>query len=173
MKSDGSQKQLLLNNFETDENNIRTNRFFVYYDKINIVDDYIYFIDHSKNGKSRVSRMKTDGSEQEFVSDKETYSYTVDSENDKLYYATGKFGVCLYGDTTIYEVSIGKKTEVELFKYDVSGQPEFSDYDNHLYFTNQDYFCMSKDARLGVRGMRYDLNNKTLESLYRYSKQFD
>lgn len=169
MKSNGSQKQLLLNNFETDENDIRIGRDLVYCDKINIVDDYIYFIDHSKNGKSRVSRMKTDGSEQEYVSDKGAYSYTVDSENDKLYYATGKFGMTQIEAKTIYEVSIGKKTEVELFKYGSLGQPEFSYYDNHLYFTNQDHYRPGTDASdPGVCGMRYDLNSKTMESLYGY-----
>lgn len=171
MKCDGSQKQLLLNNFETAENDTRSSRDLAYCNKMNIVGDYIYFIDCSKNGNCRVSRMKTDGSGLEYVSEKGAYSYTVDLENNKLYYSTGQFGYLQLEARTIYEVSMAEKTEVELFKCGSIGRPEFVYYDEYLYFTNNSYFrgLGSKD-KPGVCGMRYALNSNTMETLYGYKE---
>lgn len=167
MKIDGSQKQLLLNDFETDEKDTRGN--ITYCDRMNIIDDYIYFIDYSKNGKSRVCRMKTDGSDREYISRNGAYSYTVDIENNKLYYASGEFGMSQIESKTIYEVSISQNTETELFKYGTLGQPEFSYCCNYLYFTTQSYYHPGNNSeKPEVCGMRYELAKKRMESLYGY-----
>lgn len=166
MKSDGTQKQLLYNNFETDENDPRTN--ITYCDKMSIFDEYIYFIDYSKKGKSRVCRMKTDGTSMEYISQYGAFSYTLNIKNDNLYYATGQFGYVQTEARTIYEVSIKDNHETELFKYNTTGYPEFSYYGNYLYFTSSQFSPGNSAESPGVCGMRYNLNNKTMQSLYGY-----
>lgn len=168
MKTDGSQKELLYDDFETDENDTRTK--ITYCDRMNVYGDYIYFIDYSKNGKSRVCRMKIDGSGLECVSQNGAYSYTVDTENNKLYYSSGIFGLTQIEPKTIYEVDISNKIESELFKYGRFNQPEFYVYNDYLYFTSSQFLPGNSAESPGVCGMRYNLNNKTMQSLYGYTE---
>lgn len=164
MKTDGSQKELLYNDFETDENDTRAD--ITYCDRINVYGDYIYFIDYSKDGKSRVCRMKTDGSGVEYLSQNGAYSYTVDTENDKLYYSSGVFGLTQVEPKTIYEVDISNEVETELFKYGRFNQPEFYVYNDYLYFYCESWGPSYDAENPRESGMRYNLNESKMESLY-------
>lgn len=164
MKTDGSQKELIYNDFETDEKDTRNE--IIYCDRMNVYGDYIYFIDYSKNGESRVCRIKTDGSDLEYVSQNGAYSYTVDTENDKLYYSSGIFGLTQIEPKTIYEVDISNKIESELFKYGRFNQPEFYVYNDYLYFYCETWGPSDDAENPRESGMRYNLNEGEMKSLY-------
>lgn len=169
IKTDGSGKQLLLSGFEINENDPRTEITFC--DKINIFGEYVYFIDYSKNGKSRVCRMKTDGTDLKYLSKKGVHNYTVNNQENMLYYSEGEFGLADEDARPFHEVNINSGAEQKFNVDNDSGTTscDFSYYNNYLYFINKGTFGLSHlKENPGVCGMRYDLKNDKSEKLLGY-----
>lgn len=169
MKGDGSEKTLLLGGFEPDSER----QYNDLCDKMNIYGDYLYFLDYSAKGQSRVSRIKLDGSEYENVSNHGAYDYTIDMGSDNMYYATGEEGRSRVDDRTIYQACLKDNTEKELFKYGSIGEPIISFYKGYLYFKNSGSFSTAvrngKNKEISnVSGMRYKIDEGKMERLYGY-----
>lgn len=158
MKTDGSKKELLLNGFEQDVED--TGLYNQLCDKISIIDDYIYFIDYSENGKSRVCRIRTDGTGLEFVTENGAYSYTVDTKNNNLYYVSGRFGWSSASSRDMYKVYLETGSEQNIGEYKGSGNPEFSYADNYIYMQSYNYSVGTK-----VCGVRYNISSGVVENL--------
>lgn len=168
MKGDGSEKTLLLDGFEPDDRNNDTfNKYNTLCDTMNIYNDYLYFIDYSVRGESRVCRVKLDGSEYERISDNGAYCYTIDLDKNNMYYASGEGGYSRTGKRTIYEASLKDNAEKELFEYGSIGEPVISYYNGYLYFKNCGQFVATVNDK-GVSGMRYNLVEEKMERLYGY-----
>lgn len=169
MKGDGSEKTLLLDGFEPDDriNNYIFDEYNTLCDKMNIYNDYLYFIDYSVRGESRVCRVKLDGSGYERISDNGAYCYTINLDKNNMYYASGEGGYSRTGKRTIYEASLKDNAEKELFEYGSIGEPVISYYNGYLYFKNCGQFVATVNDK-GVSGMRYNLVEEKMERLYGY-----
>lgn len=169
MKGDGSEKTLLLDGFEPDDriNNYIFDEYNTLCDKMNIYNDYLYFIDYSVRGESRVCRVKFDGSGYERISDNGAYCYTINLDKNNMYYASGEGGYSQTGKRTIYEASLNDNAEKELFEYGSIGEPVISYYNGYLYFKNCGQFVATVNDK-GVSGMRYNLVEEKMERLYGY-----
>lgn len=154
MKCDGSQKEKLFDEF--DEINTRIyNRLC---GKIEIYGDYLYFLYYTEKGKSRVCRMKTDGSDMDYVSENGAYSYTVDDKNNTLYYITGEYGQSSLDDRNVNKVSLDTKIDKVLFEYGKYGGPDFTVYSNDLYFSNANF-------AIDFAGLKYNLETSEYDRL--------
>lgn len=164
MKTDGSQKQLLVGGFTQ-------NKDYVVNDLCNnltIAGDYIYYLDCSENGKSRVARIKTDGSDRTYITQGSACSYTLDTDNNKLYYISGEYEKPSLEKRNVYEVGIADKTEIELFKV-ISNEIEFRYSDGYLYFMNTGNYNIGDSSKSALTcGKRYNLAERKTEDLKGY-----
>ncbi len=172
MRIDGSENQLLLDGFEQDSSDMNDSSLLC--NDFQIYDDYLYFTDDSKEGQSRVCRIMLDGSQKEYLTKEGAYNYTVDINNNKVYYSTGLFNMADEDARTVYEVSMETGDETELFK--VTGNREFTVYDDYLYISDMyQFISFTKDGVLPC-GKRYNLTNGSAETLYgkkEFEIQFD
>lgn len=158
MRGDGSQKQRLVSDLgkkgiESSYNDVC--------DKMEIFGDYLYFLDYSSKGKSRVCRMKTDGSDLEYVSENGAYSYTIDVENNTLYYITGEYGQTSLDSRNVYKASLDIKNDEVLFEYGQYGGPDFTVYNDYLYFSNTNF-------SIDFAGLKYNLKTSEYDKLVGY-----
>lgn len=156
MKCDGSQKQLLLGDFTRDSRDNCT--YNTLCDKMNIYGEYLYFVNYSESGESKLYRMKTDGSELECLTKNGVDEYTVDTKNNVIYYTDGQFGQAQVEGRSLYKVSIDNNIEEKIVDGAIMSDTEFSYYDNYIYFMNADRYIMGiNESTYGTIGMRYDL----------------
>lgn len=157
MKADGSDKELLLDGFKKESSN-DSSAFLC--NNLRIFSDYLYFIDDSKEGKSRVCRVNLSGSDKEYVSKQGAYRYTV--YDNTLYYSLGERQKSLGKARDVYCVQIGSQKEDLLFKTD--GAREFTVYNNYLYVCDYHHLNTNTNGK-NIIGGRYNLSDKTMETL--------
>lgn len=131
-------------------------------DKLSIYGNYLYYLDYTDSGQSRIYRMDLDGRHTEVISANGASRYTVDVDNDVVYYSTGERNT--YSSTTrkLYKInlSFGEETEIMEMKY--IDDSDFSLYNNNLYFTGNSSTMMY----FAIAGARYDIANDNLQYLY-------
>lgn len=157
MKADGSDKELLLGGFSV---GVDDSAAFLC-NNLRVFDNYLYFIDDSADGKSRVCRIDLDSLDKEYVTQKGAYRFTV--SDNTLYYSVGEDQKTSGEARDVFSVQIDTKKETALFK--VHGVREFSVYKNHLYMYDHQNFNTDTNGKNTIGG-RYDLNNKTLQTLF-------
>lgn len=162
MKTDGSDKQLLLGGLECPSDFPDTRNTLC--SNLKIFDDYLYFIDHSASGKSRVSRMKTDGTGLDYISNDGAYNYAVDTAANKLYYSNGQYSQVVTGKRTLNEVLINEKTETTLFEFLRFTSADFSIYENYLYFIEPYQFASTGTGSF-ICGARYNTESGKIDYL--------
>ena len=164
MKGDGSDKEKIFDGFSKSQS-----KNYSYNDicnKMEIFGEYLYFTDCTEEGESRICRIKTDGSDFEYVSEKGAYTYTIDMENDKLYYITGECGLTSIDSRTVYKINLDTKKETVLFEYGSFGGPDFTVYNDYLYFNNRNYHLSSSSENTDLVGLRYNLKSDKIEKLF-------
>lgn len=158
IRVDGKEKLKLYGDFEQQDNYKQNSN-----DKYNLLcrniivnDDYIYFIDYSKNGKGKVCRISLDGSDYEVISQNCASSFYLSDENNKLYYVNGcdEYG-CLMVCCMMYECDLYNNAETHIL--DTTGSYDYSDYcDDYLYIKPTGSTLIK----------RYDFEKSKLEAIY-------
>lgn len=164
IKGDGSEKEKIFDDFIFPEY-VESN-FYELCNKMELFGDYLYFLDCTDEGESRVCRIKTDGSDFEYVSENGAYTYTIDMENDTLYYITGEYGKSSTESRTVYKVNLDSEEEKVLFEYGNYGDPIFTVYNDYLYFNNGSYQFTSLSGNTDLVGLRYNLESGEIEKLF-------
>lgn len=164
MKLDGSGKELMYNDFET-ESDTKNQLYFYNLNDMKVYGDYLYFANYSSQGENKVCRIKRDGSDFETVSKNSAYSLSFDTENNKLYYV-GRSDTTGLAKRKCYEISLDTFDETELFEISIN-EPDIYYYNNYLYLNYADT-VLAADISTVMIGERYDTVNKKLELLYGY-----
>lgn len=164
MKLDGSGKELMYNDFET-ESDTKNQLYFYNLKDMKVYGDYLYFANYSSQGENKVCRIKKDGSNLETVSKNSAYSLSLDTENNKLYYV-GRSDTTGLANRKCYEISLDTFDETELFEISIN-EPDIYYYNNYLYLNYADT-VLAADISTVMIGERYDTVNKKLELLYGY-----
>ena len=164
MKVDGSGKRTLKNGFV--ESSKETTDAIRCCDKLKIYGDYLYYLDYSESGKSRVCKMNFDGKQVEYISANGAFNYAVNTENNILYYSTGELGLAQLDKRTLYQLNMTAGEEKSLLKLSY-GNIDFSVYNNKLYFFDYNFTLGNNDTHR-VSGMRYDIQNEKLQNLMGY-----
>ncbi len=164
MKLDGSGKELMYNDFET-ESDTKNQLYFYNLKDMKVYGDYLYFANYSSQGENKVCRIKKDGSNLETVSKNSAYSLSLDTENNKLYYV-GRSDTTGLANRKCYEISLDTFDETELFEISIN-EPDVYYYNNYLYLNYADT-VLAADISTVMIGERYDTVNKKLELLYGY-----
>lgn len=168
MKLDGSGKELMYNDFET-ESDTKNQLYFYNLNDMKVYGDYLYFSNYSSQGENKVCRIKRDGSDFETVSKNSAYSLSFDTENNKLYYV-GRSDTTGLAKRKCYEISLDTFDETELFEISIN-EPDVYYYNNYLYLNYADT-ALAADISSVMIGERYDTVNQKLELLYgHYNKQ--
>lgn len=168
MKLDGSGKELMYNDFET-ESDTKNQLYFYNLNDMKVYGDYLYFANYSSQGENKVCRIKRDGSDFETVSKNSAYSLSFDTENNKLYYM-GRSDTTGLAKRKCYEISLDTFDETELFEISIN-EPDVYYYNNYLYLNYADT-ALAADISSVMIGERYDTVNQKLELLYgHYNKQ--
>lgn len=168
MKIDGSGKELMYNDFET-ESDTKNQLYFYNLKDMKVYGDYLYFANYSSQGENKVCRIKRDGSDFETVSKNSAYSLSFDTENNKLYYV-GRSDTTGLAKRKCYEISLDTFDETELFEISIN-EPDVYYYNNYLYLNYADT-ALAADISSVMIGERYDTVNQKLELLYgHYNKQ--
>lgn len=168
MKLDGSGKELMYNDFET-ESDTKNQLYFYNLNDMKVYGDYLYFANYSSQGENKVCRIKRDGSDFETVSKNSAYSLSFDTENNKLYYV-GRSDTTSLAKRKCYEISLDTFDETELFEISIN-EPDVYYYNNYLYLNYADT-ALAADISSVMIGERYDTVNQKLELLYgHYNKQ--
>ena len=154
MKKDGSDKTLLLDGFDKNQSIDNSDYCF----NMNVYGDYIYFIDISGQGESKLFRMKPDGTDVEPLTKNGVQNYTVDGNT--LYYTIGTNNQLSIDDRTFYSVSLETGEETELFKLHNFTESTFTVYNNYIYFHNDHQYETGNYS-----GARYNPIEKTMEYL--------
>lgn len=171
MKLDGSGKELMYNDFET-ESDTKNQLYFYNLNDMKVYGDYLYFANYSSQGENKVCRIKRDGSDFETVSKNSAYSLSFDTENNKLYYV-GRSDTTGLAKRKCYEISLDTFDETELFEISIN-EPDVYYYNNYLYLNYADTALAADISSVSsvMIGERYDTVNKKLELLYgHYNKQ--
>ena len=129
MKIDGSGKELMYNDFET-ESDTKNQLYFYNLKDMKVYGDYLYFANYSSQGENKVCRIKKDGSNLETVSKNSAYSLSLDTENNKLYYV-GRSDTTGLANRKCYEISLDTFDETELFEISIN-EPDIYYYNNYL-----------------------------------------
>lgn len=166
MKTDGSERVRILDNFEQESDNYKL--LYCYgLEDIKVCGDYIYFVNYDKdddfNGQGNVCRIKKDGSDYKEISKNKAYCITFNDEGNKLFYANNEDGL---ESRKIYEVSLDSLGERKIFENSI-GTPDIEYYNNYLYLST-DLFSFGENGSKGLLGKRYDIANKKLEDIYGY-----
>lgn len=165
MKLDGSGKELMYNDFDTESDT--KNQLYSYNLKdMKVYGEYLYFSDYSDKGENRICRIKKDGSDFETVSKHSAYSLTFDTENNKLYYV-GRSDATGIAKRKCYELSLDTFNEAELFEIGYY-EPGVYYYNNYLYLNYVGNTALVVDNSPTMIGGRYDISNEKLELLYGY-----
>lgn len=174
MKLDGSGKELMYNDFET-ESDTKNQLYFYNLNDMKVYGDYLYFANYSSQGENKVCRIKKDGSNLETVSKNSAYSLSLDTENNKLYYI-GRSDNTGLAKRKCYEISLDTFNETELFETGIN-EPAIYYFNNYLYLNYSGGLAgglIYGDGRPkgNFAGLRYDIANKKVEQLVeRYNKQ--
>lgn len=171
MKLDGSGKELMYNDFET-ESDTKNQLYFYDLKDMKVYGDYLYFANYSSKGENKVCRIKKDGSDFETVSKNSAYSLSFDTENNKLYYI-GRGDNTGLAKRKCYEILLDTFDETELFEIGIN-EPDVYYYNNYLYLNYADTALAADISSVSsvMIGERYDTVNKKLELLYgHYNKQ--
>lgn len=168
MKTDGSEKQLLLGNFKNYDE--EKNSKYYLCDGITIYNNYIYFQNFTDEGESKVYRMNLDGSDLKAITKEGSYNYTV--SGDTLYYSTGKRGENQTDPRSFIKVSLNDGNEEKLFNV-FSSYLIFTVYDGYIYFNNvYDYYHsdieQGSNTKPHCSGQRYNIIENKIENLYGY-----
>lgn len=167
MRVDGTDRHLIYGELERASDYNRKGAILI--SDIKIYGEYLYFIDHSADGESRICRMNKEGKDKEYVTDDGAFSYTIDDKMEYVYYSTGKYGYSTTEPRTISVSSLNGDKKAELFEYRGPGNPYFTYYKNYLYFDNPSLYIIGTNYA-DLCGMRYDLNEKKLYYLNGYSE---
>ncbi len=159
MKSDGSDKELLFNDFGKIDTTLNAPMLC---NNFKIFGDYLYFIADTSTGRSRVCKLALDGSSHEYLTKNGAHRYTLDIENNILYYSEGDMQKVVGEPRSVYKATLDNNKESSIFKVD--GNREFTVSDNHLYITDCYHFPMNVGS-YSILGERYDTENNTIEFL--------
>lgn len=137
---------------------------------IKIVDNYIYFIDRSKNGQGKICRIDKDGSNYLVISDNSATSYTINEEDNVLYYVLDTSFSKVY-ENKVYEKKIYEKKiddsskDKELMKC-ITTDSWLQYYDNCLYLF---YYGFNRENA----GQRYNFEKGKMEIIHDTQSQKD
>lgn len=169
MKTDGSEKTLLLGELRSDYMDYAIYRIC---DNLKIYGDLIYFQKFDENDDSKVYCMSLDGSNLKAVTKESAFNYTV--SGDMLFYSTGKRLVSQIDPRSLKKVFLNDGSEEEMFKISGSYYLEFTVYNNYLYFNDGGTRMYAKCIKLGSDekpsccGQRYNLLENKMENIYGY-----
>ncbi|WP_405354229.1 DUF5050 domain-containing protein [Ruminococcus sp.] len=174
IKIDGSGKELMYNDFET-ESDTKNQLYFYNLNDMKVYGDYLYFANYSSQGENKVCRIKKDSSNFETVSKNSAYSLSLDTENNKLYYI-GRSDNTGLAKRKCYEISLDTFNETELFETGIN-EPAIYYFNNYLYLNYSGGLAGGLiygdgSPKGNFAGLRYDIANKKVEQLVeRYNKQ--
>lgn len=159
IRVDGKDKLKLYGDFEQQDNyKLNSNgKYNLLCRNIIVNDDYIYFVDHSKNGKGKVCRISLDGSDYEVISQNCASSFCLSDENNKLYYVNGcdEYGVSkMYN--MLYECDLFNNTEAYMFN-------TFSP-DDDLDYCGDYLYIEPRNSPFTI--WRYNFEERNVESIY-------
>lgn len=182
MKCDGTEKELLYDDFETDDIDDAEYKLC---NRLQVCGDYLYFCYSNDGGVSfnednkYVYRIKLDGSDFEKVSDERADEFTFDKENEVLYYIKHGNDTDKHGNDTdekywldyVYEIDLKSGDEKGLFRFSINVNHNIDYHDGHLYINDWDENPLSyrKDSPL-VCGYDYDIENDDLYILNGYAE---
>lgn len=168
MKTDRSEKQLLLGNFKSYDE--ESNSKYYLCDGITIYNNYIYFQNFTDEGGSKVYRMNLDGSDLKAVTKEGTYKYTI--SGDTLYYSTGKRGENQSDPRSFIKVSLNDMNEETLFNI-TPAYFRFNVYNGYIYFNDSGYgyyyfnqIEQNSETKPNCCGQRYNISENKMENLY-------
>lgn len=157
MKLDGSNKTILLSDFNT--NGIWEDKRTDYCQSIEVNNGYVYFIDHSGRGKSKISRINTDGTGYEQISKNGAYRYAF--SGNEIYYTFAESGDSNSYSRTLYHISLNENKETEIC--DFKGRfanAFFSVYNDYIYLYPGNGFNGS------TAGGRYNIITSTFQRFH-------
>ncbi len=163
---DGSNKKLIYNDFLKAAEDKRGELGATYCNKLTAINDNLYFIDYSDKGRGRIAKIKSDGSSLEYICENSANSFSLDTENNRLFYATGKYGLNQFEPSEVYQVSLDTGNEKLLFEDSMdAGRKEFYYYNNCLYGVCDAYHVNS------LCGDIYNLSTKEFNKISSYPEE--
>jgi len=161
-KIDGSNIEKLYSNQYDNNENMNDMAFSgnALCSNIKIVDNYIYFIDRSKNGQGKICRIDKDGSNYLVISDNSATSYTINEEDNVLYYVL---------DTSfskVYEKKIDDSSKDKELMKCITTDSWLQYYDNCLYLF---YYGFNRENA----GQRYNFEKGKMEIIHDTQSQKD
>lgn len=166
MKTDGSGLELLKVGYYSDKEELDNNIVDNYSD-FTIIGDYLYCIDSSPEAKGNVCRMNLDGSNFEYITEENVFSFTVDPDNQILYYSLNLSYENVGETQPIKQISLSDKTVKDVVAVDVIDNSTMKFYNNSIYFCNS-YIFSNTSKDLATCGARYNLSTGKIEYLQRY-----
>ncbi len=166
MKLDGSDSESLMDGFEFDSED---NDY--YYGtgvgEMQVVGNYLYFIDGSDEGESRVCRLNLKNGDSDYVTENGAYSYAISEDGKTLYYSEGRYNMIENGTRDVYETDLKSGDEDKLFE--TSTKHVFANgylvvEDGCLYFISINVSYPTENASVPAL-IRYDLETEETEVL--------
>ena len=159
-------KKLIYNDFLKAAEDKRGELGATYCNKLTAINDNLYFIDYSDKGRGRIAKIKSDGSSLEYICENSANSFSLDTENNRLFYATGKYGLNQFEPSEVYQVSLDTGNEKLLFEDSMdAGRKEFYYYNNCLYGVCDAYHANS------LCGDIYNLSTKEFNKIGSYPEE--
>lgn len=158
-KEDGSNKEKIYSDFQGQSDN--TNKYNELCKNIQLVGDYIYFVDYSANGLGKVCRINKDGSNYQVISKYTASNYTINEDSNTLYYILGDKSAT--GEDIIihkvYEKQIDTDNEEKELMDCISADDVLQYYDNCLYVSSSSFTFNNS-------GQRYNFDKSKKEVIH-------
>lgn len=158
-KEDGSNKEKIYSDFQGQSDN--TNKYNELCKNIQLVGDYIYFVDYSANGLGKVCRINKDGSNYQVISKYTASNYTINEDSNTLYYVLGDKSAT--GEDIIihkvYEKQIDTDNEEKELMDCISADDVLQYYDNCLYVSSSSFTFNNS-------GQRYNFDKSKKEVIH-------
>ncbi len=167
MKLDGSDSEVLMDGFEF---SLEDNHY--YYGagvgEMQVVGNYLYFIDGSDEGESRVCRLNLKNGDSEYVTENGAYSYALSEDAKTLYYSEGGYNMIENGSRDVYETDLKSGDEDKLFE--TSSKHVFANgclvvEDGCLYFDVKYAYSYPTDKISVIALIRYNLETEETDVL--------
>ena len=164
MKFDSSEETTILSGLES-SSKINNQFFCNICDQFKSIDHYVYYIDRSVSGKSRLYRINTQDNDRiELISKESVKSFGIDLEHNKVYYVTDNLDI--YSNTKpnfiVHNLNTGEESVL------LEGILD-SDYEVPLIKGDQILFYIAfspVENEKDICGAKYMIPKKTLEYLY-------
>lgn len=158
-KEDGSDKEKIYSDFQ--EQSDDTNKYNELCKNIQLVGDYIYFVDYSVKGLGKVCRINKDGSNYQVISKYTASNYTINEDSNTLYYVLGDKSAT--GEDIIihkvYEKQIDTDNEEKELMDCISADDVLQYYDNCLYVSSSSFTFNNS-------GQRYNFDKSKKEVIH-------